>query len=126
MHADNETIPFDSNQINVLVTGIGGGVGQSIIKALQGTQYRVVGVDSEKLATGAYAVPIAYMGYYARDPNYIKRLFEIACDEKCKLVFVGHDVELNPISEHIEKFRSRGIIPVVSYCSRLVTEKLQS
>ena len=46
--------------MSILVTGVGGGVGQSIIKSLQGTQHTVIGVDSEALGTGLYAVAKAY------------------------------------------------------------------
>lgn len=44
---------------DLLVTGVGGGVGQSIIKSLQDTPYSVVGADVELLGTGPYAVPKA-------------------------------------------------------------------
>ena len=60
--------------IRVLVTGVGGGVGQSIVKALQNTNYEVVGVDSEELATGLFAVPIGHKGEYADSSHYIDRL----------------------------------------------------
>ncbi len=98
----------------ILVTGVGGGVGQSILKALQNTDYRLVGVDSEELAAGLYAVPIAYKGYYASDPRYIERLLEICDREQCGLIFPGHDAELIPLASHVDCFRERNIIPVVS------------
>jgi carbamoyl-phosphate synthase large subunit len=93
---------------------VGGGVGQSILKALQETNYRIVGVDSEELAAGLHAVPRAYKGYYAADPRFIDRLLEICRMEDCGLVFVGHDVELLPLAEHAQRFRAEGIVPVVS------------
>jgi len=98
----------------ILITGVGGGVGQSIIKALQSTDYRLVGVDAEKLAVGLHCLPSAYLGYYASDPRYIDRLFEICQHEQCSVIFPGHDIELLPISENADRFISRNIIPVVS------------
>jgi len=98
----------------ILITGVGGGVGQSIIKALQNTIYDLVGVDSEKLAVGLHCLPSAYLGYYASDPNYIDRLLEICLYEKCSLIFPGHDAELGIMSENVEKFTSRNVVPVVS------------
>ncbi len=89
---------------SILVTGVGGGVGQSLIKAFQNTQYRVVGVDSEELATGLYGTPIAYKGYYANSDKFIDRLLEIGKREKCKLLFAGHDVELAPIARARQLF----------------------
>ena len=37
---------------SVLVTGVGGGVGQSIIKALSQSSFEVVGVDADEMASG--------------------------------------------------------------------------
>lgn len=99
---------------NILVTGVGGGVGQSVLKALQGSPYRVVGVDSEELATGLHAVPRAYKGPYANDPGFVDRLIEICQTEACGLIFPGHDAELLPLSIHADRLRSVGVIPVVS------------
>lgn len=99
---------------NIVVTGVGGGVGQGILKALADTTYGVVGVDSEELATGLYASPKAYKGCYASDPNFADRLLEICRKEECGLIFPGLDAELLPLSEHAERFHAEGIIPVVS------------
>jgi len=98
----------------ILVTGVGGGVGQSVLKALADTSYEVVGVDSEELAVGLHAVPKAYKGCVAADPCFINRLLEICKKENCGLIFPGHDVELLPLSRHAQQFRAEGIIPVVS------------
>jgi len=99
---------------NVLVTGAGGGVGQSVIKALQGGPYGVVGMDSDALAAGLHAVPRAYIGYAASDPRFIDRLLEVCLQERCALVFPGHDVELLPLSTASGRLRAAGVIPVVS------------
>lgn len=99
---------------SILVTGVGGGVGQSVVKALADTEYRVVGVDSEELAAGLHAVPMAYKGYYASDERFVDRLLEICKLEDCGLIFPGHDIELIPLSGYATRFISEGIIPVVS------------
>lgn len=98
----------------ILVTGIGGGVGQSILKALADSGYGLVGVDSEDLAAGLYAVPKAYKGYYAKDDRFVPRLLEICRVEACGLVFAGHDVELLPLAQNRQQFLDKGIVPVVS------------
>lgn len=99
---------------NILVTGVGGGVGQSVLKALAQTPYGVVATDSEALAAGLHAAPKAYLGRYASDPQFIDRLLEICLSEQCGLIFAGHDVELLPLSENVDKFKDHGIVPVVS------------
>jgi len=98
----------------VLVTGVGGGVGQSIIKSLQGTDYVVIGADGEALGTGLYAVSRAYKIPYAADPDYISRIVEICSIEDCALVFPGLDAELPVLSSQASKIRASHTIPVVS------------
>ncbi|OBH55130.1 hypothetical protein A5687_03155 [Mycobacterium mantenii] len=98
----------------MLVTGVGGGVGQSVLKALAQTPYGVVATDSEALAAGLHASPRAYLGRYASDPQFIDRLLEICLGEQCGLIFAGHDVELLPLSENVDRFKAHGIVPVVS------------
>lgn len=100
--------------VSVVVTGAGGGVGQSIIKSLQDTPYRVVGVDGEVLGTGLYAVAQAYQVPYASAPGYIDRLLEICRAEKCSLVFPGMDAELPILAREAQRFREIGVTPVVS------------
>ena len=112
----------------ILITGVGGGVGQSIIKALQTTSYELVGVDSEKYAVGLHSLSKAYLGRYANDPGYIDRLVEICEKEECRLIFPGHDVELKPLSENINTFAEKGIIPIVSTPEviRLCDDKMET
>lgn len=109
------TIPMHTIPMHtILVTGVGGGVGQSIVKALAGTPYRVIGVDSDPLAAGLHAVPAAYLGLEAREAGYAERLLEICRVENCELIFPGLDVELLPLAEAAERFRHAGVIPIVS------------
>jgi carbamoyl-phosphate synthase large subunit len=98
----------------VLVTGVGGGVGQSIVKSLQDSPYTVVGADSEALATGLYAVARGYRVPYASAPGYVERLLDICTAEKCELILPGLDAELPVLAREAETFRRSGIIPVVS------------
>ena len=63
--------------MSVAVTAVGGAVGQSIIKALQNTEYSVVGINSEVLGAGLYATRKSYIGLNANDPQFIDRLIEI-------------------------------------------------
>jgi carbamoyl-phosphate synthase large subunit len=97
-----------------MVTGVGGGVGQSIVKALKGSEYRIVGVDAEPLAAGLYASDAAYIGHYAVDDRFIPRLLEIAAEEECVALFPGHDVELRYVAESAHLFRAMGCEPIVS------------
>jgi carbamoyl-phosphate synthase large subunit len=99
---------------SILITGVGGGVGQSILKCLQGTGYRLVGVDGEALATGLYAVDRAYTIPYASQPGFLDRLLEIARAEGCDLLFPGLDGELPYLARSADRFASTGTRVVIS------------
>ena len=99
----------------VLVTGVGGGVGQSIVKSLQATPYSVIAVDSDPLATGlygarrGYTVPVA-----AESAPYVSRLIEIAARERCALLFPGLDAELPVLAANADRLLDAGVRVVVS------------
>lgn len=103
-----------SKRIKIAVTGVGGGVGQSVIKSLDQTDYEIVGLDGELLGTGLYAVPTSYLIPYANSPEYIPRLLEICEKEECKLLFPGLDAELKVLTLNKEKFAAIGTTVVVS------------
>jgi len=102
------------NQKNIAVTGVGGGVGQSIIKAFQNTEYNVIGINSEILGAGLYATKKSYLGFNANHLKFIDRIIEICKKEKCKAVFPGLDVELIPLSNNMAKLKANAILPIVS------------
>ena len=100
--------------MNIAVTGVGGGVGQSIVKALQSTEYNPIGIDSDVLGTGLYATRKSYLGLKAKDPQYINRLKEICKKEDCQVIFPGLDIELSPLSNKAKTLAAAGIWPIVS------------
>lgn len=100
----------------ILVTGVGGGVGQSIIKCLQGSDLRVIGADSDPTAAGLHAgIDAGYIVPEARDEaGYIARLLGICERERVNLVFPGHDCELPSLARHAAEFDRIGTRVVVS------------
>ena len=98
----------------IIVTGVGGGVGQSILKSLQGSSYRVVGADAEPTATGLYAVDKAYRIPRASEPDFVDKLLEIAAKENAKLIFPGLDPELPVFAAEANQFRSKGVEVAIS------------
>lgn len=103
-----------NDSIKVAVSGVGGGVGQSIIKSLQDSDYEVVALDGQDLATGLYAATTAYKIPYASDPAYIESVISICKQENCKVFFPGLDAELPVLSQNQEAFAAAGITVVVS------------
>ena len=98
----------------VLVTGTGGGVGQSILKCLQDSPYRVVAADGAILGAGLYAAARSYLVPYASAPNYIDRLCEICARENCKIIFPGLDAELFALANARARFAEMGVTVMVS------------
>lgn len=98
----------------VIVTGVGGGVGQSIIKCLQGSPYRVIGVDSLQDAVGLYSAERGYLGEYANSERFIERLLEICKKENANVIFPGLDVELIVLARHKKLLADNGVNVVVS------------
>lgn len=99
---------------SVVVTGTGGGAGQSILKSLQKGPHSVVAVDSETLATGLYAAEKGYVIPYASAPDFVERLIQICEREKCALVLPGLDAELPVLSRARAQFGDAGVTVVVS------------
>lgn len=113
---------------SVLVTGVGGIVGQGLIKCLMTSPYPVVGLDASEMAAGLYAVKKGYLVPPSKDPAFIDRLLEICAAESVRYLFLGLDMELPIISRVAARFRKAGVIPIVSTPSviDLADDKLET
>mgnify|MGYP001029624869 CR=1 FL=1 len=100
--------------MNIAITGVGGGVGQSILKSLEDTNYKLVALDGESLAAGLYAAETSYLIPYANDESYIPKLLEICRKEDISLLFPGLDAELMPLSKNRQLFKEIGTTVIVS------------
>jgi carbamoyl-phosphate synthase large subunit len=98
----------------IAVTGVGGGIGQSILKCLDGSGYGVVAIDPDALAAGLYAAPVAYRGPRADDPRFVDDLLDLCTREACSVLFPGIEPELFPLASNIARFRESGVVPIVS------------
>lgn len=99
---------------NIAVTGVGGGVGQSILKSLENSGYNVIALDGEVLAAGLYASSKSYLIPYASSPDYLEALLKICKKEKIDLLFPGLDAELMPLSLNSDAFKAIGTTVMVS------------
>ena len=113
---------------SVMVTGVGGIVGQGIIKCLANSPYPVVGLDASETAVGLYAVPKGYIVPASKDPAFIERLLDICAAESVRYLFLGLDMELPIIARAAARFRKAGVIPIVSSPSviDLADDKLET
>lgn len=105
---------MDRSSVTIAITSVGGGVGQSILKALTMVGYTTVALDADPLAVGLYASPISYIIPHSKDPQYIEKLLTICKKEKCSILFPGSDTELATLSQHVSEFEKIGTRVVVS------------
>lgn len=101
-------------QPRILVTGTGGGVGQSILKCLAGTPWFVCAADAEPTAVGLFAAKKGFLVPYAKDSRFIAELLRICQEERIDFIFPGLDAELLPLSEMAHEFHGANTVPIVS------------
>ncbi len=93
-----------SNQINVLVLGVGGNVSQGIITALRHSNLKckIIGACISSESLGLFFCDKAYISPYANDPNFIEWVSEVCKKDKINIVLSG--VEENIVAlEHERK-----------------------
>ncbi|MFA4825887.1 MAG: ATP-grasp domain-containing protein [Methanoregula sp.] len=88
--------------INVLITGTGGGVGQSIFKALKLSRLslRIITTDMHPMGVGIYRGDQGYIVPAANNAGYVDVIIKICNREKIDIVFVGSDPELPVFAEN--------------------------
>ena len=86
----------------VLVTGIGGNVGQGILRNIisLNLNIKLIGVDIASFTPGNHLCDVTYVVPYSYDPNYIPTIGKIIDAEKVDLVLPSTDYEIYYLSKH--------------------------
>jgi carbamoyl-phosphate synthase large subunit len=106
--------------MNILITGIGGAIGLSVLKSLKmefGDKYKLIGTDSSPLTPTFYMKKILDKSYLiptANDDKYPTRLLEICKEENIDVILPCTDHELLPLSEMKDLFLKIGVKVIVS------------
>lgn len=92
----------------VLITGIGGNVGQGVLKALRAGRetYHVVGIDMEPLSAGFSLVDRYYETPRTGDPGFRRALETIASVEQLDGIYVCSPSELEFFASHKSELES--------------------
>lgn len=118
----------DETPYIIAVTAVGGGVGQSVLRALRlsSLPLRTIGLDVNPWSTGLYTCDKGYTIPHSHQPNFIERLLEILRQERVKVLIPGSDPEVTAISRARERFIASGIFPVTGSAEavRLCRDKL--
>jgi carbamoyl-phosphate synthase large subunit len=92
--------------MNVLITGVGGPVGQAILKALRlsSLDHRVVVADRDPSAVGLFWVETSQVLPDATSPEYVDRLADLCASERTDIVLLGSEGELITLAPMREWF----------------------
>ncbi len=99
---------FDSKRMNILVIGVGGNVGQGILKAvaLSALSCRVVGACISADSMGLYTVDKAYLCPLASDARFLDWLIDVCHRERVDAVLSGVEPVLSAIAPASERIRT--------------------
>jgi carbamoyl-phosphate synthase large subunit len=99
---------------SIAVTAVGGGVGQSVLRALRlsSLPLRIIGFDVNHWSAGLYTCSKGYVIPHSSKPSFIERLLENLNQEKVKVLIPGSDPEVTVISRARERFIASGILPL--------------
>ena len=80
---------------NVLVTGIGGGVGQGILRNLRGESFdiAVIGTNTTAVSAGNHLCDAVHVVPYAYDAAYVETIDSIVAREQIDLIIPSTDYE---------------------------------
>jgi carbamoyl-phosphate synthase large subunit len=103
------------NKKTIAVTAVGGGVGQSVLRALRLSrlQLTIIGMDADSWGAGLYTCDKGYIVPLSKDKSYFKKLLNIAIKEKVEVLISGSDPEVSALAKSRDELISHGIIPVV-------------
>jgi len=116
---------------NILVTGIGGNVGQGILRNLRVSGYslRLVGSNVSKTSAGNHLCDKIYELPYARDEAYIPAVQELCDTEDIHLIIPSTDYESLCLARHRDKLPEVAACPyetVLTFTDKLETYRYLS
>jgi carbamoylphosphate synthase large subunit len=96
--------------VRVAVTGVGGGVGQSILRALRMTSpdLWILGLDMNPRSAGLYLADAGCLLPACTDPDYVGRLVDVLKRERVTVLIPGSDPELPVLARAREKIEATG------------------
>lgn len=100
---------------NIAVSAVGGGVGQSILRALRLSPlpFRIIGFDVDAWSAGFYACDKSYILPPAEDASYIDSLISLLKQEEVSVFIPGSDPEVSAVAAMRHSFVEAGITPIV-------------
>ncbi len=102
--------------INVLVTSVGSGVGQSVLDSISHLKnyYRVIGIDLSERVFARNQCDDFMLSPRINEPNYINFLLEVCKNKSVKVLIPGNDGELELLSRNLPLFSEINVSVIVS------------
>jgi carbamoyl-phosphate synthase large subunit len=103
--------------MNVAITGVGGGVGQAVIRALRRSRLdlHLIGLDANPWAAGLYQCEeSAIIPSASQEEAYVAALLQVAAERQVDALIPGTDTEVPVIARHQRPLRAAGCVPIVS------------
>jgi carbamoyl-phosphate synthase large subunit len=102
--------------VNVLITGVGGCLGQFILKALKHSniKHKAVGCDCDSNSLGLFQTDKAYLVPTAFSSDYLNKITDICLIEEIDIIMAGSMVELRLLSQFKEQIKEKTNAFVVS------------
>ena len=106
----------------VLVTGIGGNVGQGIIRNIRATNYniKVVGTNVDSFSAGNHLCDVFYKVPYAVSDDYIETIQAIVDKELIDLILPSTDYEVFFLSKHLDKINCDIVVSALESASNFI------
>jgi carbamoyl-phosphate synthase large subunit len=101
---------------NILVTGIGGNVGQGILRNIRSSEYDInlIGCSIEDITPSSYLCNNTYIVPYAVASNYLDTIKNICTVEKIDLIIPSTDHEVLELSKYIDQLPKIACNPLES------------
>jgi carbamoyl-phosphate synthase large subunit len=107
---------------NVLVTAVGGIVGEGIVKSLrfanmdEGSpiKYKIIGVDMDDQAAGLYRCDSGKLIPPASSADYLESIMRIVYENDIRAIYVGSDIELAKLAQAKPELESNSNVVVIS------------
>jgi carbamoyl-phosphate synthase large subunit len=99
----------------IAVTGVGGGVGQAVLRALRTASLDIwtLGMDMNPRSAGLYSTNLGHRLPPCTAPDYIDRLLAIMLEHRISVLIPGSDPELLALSRARHEIEAAGIRVIV-------------
>ena len=106
---DVESDPDPLHATTVLVTGVGGAAGVSVVRALQSRGHRVAGVDADELAVGLALSDESHVVPRGNDPRFLAALLRVATVSSAQVLICTVAEEYDALSGAADYLSEAGL-----------------